>query len=63
MHEESKTVYWYICNGLFSVDKDGFRIKRITSLCKLFGRYKDFEEKFQQFRAPSYTMNAKLKGE
>ena len=51
MHKESQTVYCYICNRLFSVGKDDFGTRRMTSICKLFGRYKDLEKKFQQFRA------------
>ena len=35
--------------------------ERIASLCKLFQRHKDLEEKFQQFRAHSYTTDAKFK--
>ena len=33
----------------------------MNSLCKLFRRHKDFEDKFQQLRAHSYTTNAKFK--
>ena len=62
MYEKFKTVYGYICNGLFSINEYGFGSKRMTSICKLFGGYQDFEEKFQQPRARSYTTDAKLKG-
>ena len=62
MYEQFKTVYGYICSRLFSVSEDGFGTRRMTSLCKLFGGYQDFEEKFQQPKARSYTTDAKLKG-
>ena len=62
MYEEFKTVYAYICNELFLVDEDGFGTRKMTSLCKLFGGYQDFEEKFQQLRAHSYTTYAEFKG-
>ncbi|CAN6999725.1 unnamed protein product, partial [Brassica oleracea var. botrytis] len=41
--------------------EDGFGT-RVVSLCKLFGRHKFFEEKFQQLRDHSYTPNTELKG-
>ena len=45
MYEKTNTVYYYICNELFLFSKDGFGIRRMASLCKLFGRHKDLEEK------------------
>ncbi|CDY32833.1 BnaC08g02550D [Brassica napus] len=62
VYEESKTAYCYICNKLFSIGEDGFRTRRITSLCKLPRRYTCLEEKFQQLRAHSYTTYAEFTG-
>ena len=39
MYEEFKTVSGHICNGLFATGEDGFGTRRMTSICKLSGRY------------------------
>ena len=62
MHEESSTDLCYFCNGLCSIGEDGFGTRRVASLCKLFGRHKVLEEKFQQLRDHSYTTDTELKG-
>lgn len=38
-----------------------FRTRRMISLCKLFERHKILDEKFQQFKAYSYTIDAEFK--
>lgn len=60
MYEKPKTIFCYFYNGLFLIGKDGFR--RMTSLCKLFRRHKELEDKLQ-LRNHSYTKGTKLKGE
>lgn len=47
IYAESKAVYCYFCNGLFTVSKNSFGTKRVASLCKLFRVHKDPKEKFQ----------------
>ena len=53
LHSEIDALIWtmeivfcYFCNGLFSVGEYGFGTKRMVSLCKLFGRHTNLEEKF-----------------
>ena len=46
MHEKLTSISGYVCNILFSIGEDGFRTRRMTSICKLFGRYQDPERKF-----------------
>ena len=58
MHEESQTVLGYICNRLFSVGEEDFGTRGVSSLCKLFGRHNNFEEKFLQLRDHSHTTDA-----
>ena len=58
MYVESQRVIGYICNRLFLVGEDGFGIRGVASLCKLFGRHNNFEKKFLQLRDHSHTMDA-----
>ena len=44
------------CNGLFSIDEDGFGTRRMICFCKLFGRYQDPQIKFHSLRVHSYTL-------
>ena len=46
MYAKFTSVSDHICNGLFSIGKYGFRTIRMTSFCKLFGRYQDPERMF-----------------
>ena len=62
MYEELTTVSDYVCNGLFSIDEDGFGTRRMASLCKVFRRYQDFERKFFQIKDHLCTKDVKLKG-
>ncbi|KAL0655244.1 hypothetical protein Bca4012_075828 [Brassica carinata] len=43
VYKELTSVQGYVCNGLFSIGEDGFGTRRMTSFCKLFGRYQDPE--------------------
>ena len=42
-NEELKTISCHVCNGLFSIGEDGFGIRRMTNICKWFGRYPETE--------------------
>lgn len=57
-NEKFKAVSRHVCNGLFSNGEDGFGTRKIACFCKLFGRYQDTKEKFQSFKAHSYTPDA-----
>ena len=46
MYEELTLVSGHICNGLFSIGEDGVGTRRMTSFCKLFGRYQEPERNF-----------------
>ena len=39
MHEKLKPILDYVYNGLFSIDENGFRTRRMTSIYKLFEIY------------------------
>lgn len=71
LHSEVKALIWAIkCmknlrqfNVTFATDysqlmKDGFRIKRVAGICKLFGRHQDTERKFSHLIDDSYTTDA-----
>lgn len=51
---ELASVSDYVCNELYSIGEDGFRITKIVSICKLFGRYQNFERIFF-FSLDSYS--------
>jgi len=61
MYEELTSISGYVCNGLFSIGKDGFRTRRMTSFCKLFGRYQNPEKEFHPIREYLCTKDAKFK--
>ena len=62
MYEKFTSVSGYVCNILFPIGEDGFETRKMTSFCKLFGRYQDPERKFPQLRDHSCTTYAKFKG-
>ena len=40
------SVLSHICNGLFSIGEDGFETRKMTSFYKLFRKYQDPKESF-----------------
>ena len=62
MHEKLTTILGYVCNTLFSIGEDGFRTRRMASVCKLFGIYKEPEREFSPCRDYLCTKNAEQKG-
>ena len=46
MHEKLIIISGYVCNRLFSIGEDSFITRRMASVCKLFGRYKQLEREF-----------------
>ena len=52
------TIKNLIRNGLFSIGEDAFRTRRMTRVCKLFGRYKQSEREFFPSRDYLCTKNA-----
>ena len=61
MYVEFKTILGYVCNRLFSIGEDGFGTRRMTSFCKLFGRYQESEREFYTFRDYTCTKDKKYK--
>ena len=62
VYEEFTSVSSHVCNELFSIGDDGFETRRIASVCKLFGRYQEFERKFSKLIDHSCTSDGKFKG-
>ena len=48
VYEELISVSGHVYYGLFSIGEDGFWIRKMAGILKLFGRHKSFEEKFPQ---------------
>ena len=61
MYEELTLVSGHFCNRLFSIGEDGVGTRRMTSFCKLFGRYQEPERKFSQLKNHSCIKDAKYK--
>ena len=59
MYEEFTLISGYVCKGLFSIGEDGFGTRRMTSFCKLFGRYQDPERELHPIRDYLCTTDAK----
>ena len=62
MYEEFTSIPGYVCNGLFSIGEDDFGTRKVTSFCKLFGRYQESERELHTIRDYTCTKNAKYKG-
>ena len=46
MQEKLTIISGYNCNGLFSIGEDGFRTRKMVSVCKLFGDINSLKESF-----------------
>ena len=62
MYEKLTTISGYVCNRLFSIGEDGFRTRRIASVCKLFGGYKQSEREVFPSRDYLCTKNVEQEG-
>ena len=63
MYVKLTSISGHVCNGLLSIGEDGFKPRRVASICKLFRRHQDPEGRFSQFRDHLCTKDAKFEGE
>ena len=62
VYEKFATVLSHVCNGLFSIGKDGFGTRRMASVWMLSWRYQNFEELLPQLRDHLCTPDEESKG-
>ena len=60
MHEEFKAISGHICDGLFSIGKDGFGTRRMVR--QLPGRHYAFEKKLPKLRNRPCTSEEESRG-